>query len=483
MAMREMVCDTFVVGGGTAGLEAFRAASEAGADCVLADAGRLGTTAQRSGELPASYLMSAGLAAHAPRTFGRYGLTAPEFEVESTGVLGMVRAQRSRATSSVLSFLYRIPEEKRLRGTVTFEDAHTARVGDDARVRFKTAVIATGTAPLVTYEQSQIKDIITTNEFYEQDRIPSSAAVFGSTSVGLQLGQAMAYLGSDVTVFGQRRLWNLTDEEVLSSALEMLSSRFSLAVDSFITSIDPEDDGYSIYYIDGGRFENYLHTSEVIAATARIPNVGGMNLQRIGVKLSPEGYIVTHGATMQSSLSHIFAAGSVRGSSSTSVAELEGRYAGINAARGCSGAPCASLPETVNLEVCFTDPVLAIAGLSFEKMKQRAVAEDMQFIATHAEFSDIVSGGRHHRGGVIGLYTDVKTHRIMGAEICSQCADHLAQLVAFAIRKQAKVEEFPEFDFLHMSGEEVLAQAAAEAVRRLTGSSGYTPLLQPQVRG
>ena len=362
-------------------------------------------------------------------------------------------------------------------------DAHTARVGDDARVRFKTAVIATGTAPLVTYEQSQIKDIITTNEFYEQDRIPSSAAVFGSTSVGLQLGQAMAYLGSDVTVFGQRRLWNLTDEEVLSSALEMLSSRFSLAVDSFITSIDPEDDGYSIYYIDGGRFENYLHTREVIAATARIPNVGGMNLQRIGVKLSPEGYIVTHKATMQSSLSHIFAAGSVRGSSSTSVAELEGRYAGINAARGCSGAPCASLPETVNLEVCFTDPVLAIAGLSFEKMKQRAVAEDMQFIATHAEFSDIVSGGRHHRGGVIGLYTDVKTHRIMGAEICSQCADHLAQLVAFAIRKQARVEEFPEFDFLHMSGEEVLAQAAAEAVRRLTGSSGYTPLLQPQVRG
>lgn len=483
MALREMSCDTVVVGAGTAGLEAFRAASEAGADCVLADDGRLGTTAQRSGELPASYLMSAGLAAHAPRTFARYGLAAPEVDVEASGVLGMVRAQRSRATSSVLSFLYRIPEEKRLRGTVRFEDPHTALVGDDVRLHFRTAVIATGTAPLVTYEQSQIRNIITTNEFYEQEKLPSSAAVFGSTSVGLQLGQAMAYLGADVTVFGQRRLWNLTDEEVLSSALEMLSSRFSLAVDSFITSIDPEDDGYSIYYIDGGRFENYLHTSEVIAATARIPNVGGMNLQRIGVKLSPEGYIVTSGETMQSSVPHIFAAGSVRGSSSTAVAEIEGRYAGMNAAREGSGTGCVKFPGTVNLEVCYTDPVLAIAGLSFEKMKMRAVSEHRQFVATHADFTDIVSGGRHHRGGVIGLYTDVKTHRIMGAEICSQCADHLASLIAFAIRKEAKAEDFPEFNFPHLSGEEVLAQAAAKAVRRLGGSSGYTPLLQPQVRG
>ncbi len=481
MTMRNLVCDTIVVGGGTAGLEAFRAASEAGTDCILVDAGRLGTTAQRSGELPASYLMSAGLAAHASRTFDRYGLSVPEFEIEASGVLSMVRAQRSRATSSVLSFLYRIPEEKRLRGMVSFTDAHTARVGEDVTVSFKTAVIATGTAPLVTYEQSQIKNIITTNEFYEQERIPGSAAVFGSTSVGLQLGQAMAYLGSDVTVFGQRRLWNLTDEEVLSSALEMLSSRFSLAVDSFITSIDPEDDGYSIYYMDGGRFENYLHTSEVIAATARTPNVGGMNLQHIGVKLSPEGYVVTDEATMQSSLPNIFAAGSVRGSTSTSIAELEGRYAGLNASRNVSERKAlAQLPTTVNLEVCYTDPVLAIAGLSFEKMKERASAEGKPFIATHAEFSDIVSGGRHHRGGMIGLYTDVETHCIKGAEICSQCADHLAQLIAFAIKKQTKVEELPEFDFLHMSGEEVLSRVASEAVSRLTGSGSYTPLLQPQ---
>lgn len=476
MSIKEISCDTVIVGAGTAGLEAFRAASEEGADCILVDGGRLGTTAQRSGELPASYLMSAALSAHAFGSFKNQGLQLPEVDIDSTGVLPMVRAMRSRATSSVLSFLYRIPEEKRLHGMVSFEDPHTLVVDGTTRVIFKSAVIATGTQPLVTYEQSQIKNIITTNEFYELETLPQSAAVFGSTAVGLQLGQALSYLGTDVTVFGQRRLWELSDEEVLTIALNMFSSRFNLAVDSFITSIEPEHNGYSIYYIDGGKYENYLHTKEVIAATARIPNVGGLNLQRIGVKLTREGFIRTEPNTMQTSLAHIFAAGSVRGSSSTAEAELEGRFAGMNAA---GRRHLMAMPPQVNVQVCYTDPVLAIVGRGFEAMKDWARQSGGAFIAAHASFGDTVSSGEHHDGGVLALYVDRESHRVMGAEICAHDADHLAQFLAFAIRKGTLVEEFLEFSFVHLTGEEVISRAASDAVSRLTGHSSYQPLLQP----
>lgn len=476
MSIREIFCDTVVVGGGTAGLEAYRAACEGGADCVLIDGGRLGTTAQRSGELPASYLMSSAMTARALKYFHLRGLNIQDAQIGTEGVLGTVRAMRSKATSSVLSFLYRIPEEKRLHGMVSFEDPHTLTVGDHSRVHFKTAVIATGTEPLVTYEQSQLKNIITTNEFYEQEKLPASAAVFGSSSVGLQLGQALSYLGVDVTVFGQRMLWRLSDEEVLSTALNLLSSRFSLAVDSFITAIEPEEDGYSIYYIDGGKYENYLHTSELIAASARIPNVGGLNLQHIGIKLTREGYIKTEPNTMQTSLKHIFAAGSVRGSTSTAMAEAEGRYAGMNAARP---EHMMAMPETVNIEICYTDPILAIAGRGFEDMKAWAKLTGGQFVVAHANFGDTLGSGGHHDGGCLALYCDKATHQVMGAEICSRDADHLAQLVAFAIKKRTMVEELLDFNFVHLSGEEVLSAAASDAVYKLTGRNGYQRLLQP----
>ncbi len=476
MTIREISCDTAIIGGGTAGLEAYRAAQEGGADCVLVDGGRLGTTAQRSGELPASYLMSSAISAHALKSFHNKGLQIPDLAIETSGVLGMVRAMRSRATSSVLSFLYRIPEERRLHGMVSFEDPHTFKVGNSARVHFKTAVIATGTEPLVTYEQSQIKNIITTNEFYEQEKLPQSAAVFGSSAVGLQLGQALSYLGVDVTVFGQRMLWRLSDEEVLSSALNQLSSRFNLAVDSFITSIEPEDDGYSIYYIDGGKYENYLHTSEVIAASARIPNIAGLNLQHIGVKLTREGYIKTEPNTMQTSQKHIFAAGSVRGSTSTALAEAEGRFAGMNAARP---EHLMAMPQSVNIEICYTDPVLAIAGRNFDSMIEWANETGGSFVTAHASFKDTLGSFGVQHGGCIGLYCDKASHQVMGAEICCSDAAHLAQLIAFAIKKGAIAEDLLDFNFAHLSAEEVLSQVASEAVYKLSGRTGYQRLLQP----
>lgn len=122
----------------------------------------------------------------------------------------------------------------------------------------------------------------------------------------MELGQALSYLGVDVAVFGQRKLWSLTDDTILTVAHQMLSSRFNLYVDTFITSMeDEEDEGYAIYYIDDRGYENYLHMQSVVAATDRIPNIAGMNLQNIGVKLDRTGCISVDPGTLQTSVANI----------------------------------------------------------------------------------------------------------------------------------------------------------------------------------
>ena len=50
MDVRKVECQTLIIGAGTAGIEAYKSAVENGQDCVIVDSGRLGTTAQRSGE-------------------------------------------------------------------------------------------------------------------------------------------------------------------------------------------------------------------------------------------------------------------------------------------------------------------------------------------------------------------------------------------------------------------------------------------------
>lgn len=182
MDVRKVECQTLVIGAGTAGIEAYKSAVKDGLDCVIVDSGPLGTTAQRSGELPVSLLMSAGQSLHAIENLEDCGITFPsKVQADTSNVMVSLRAVRARATSEVLSFMYRIPENKRIRGKAKFIDAHTVVVDDCIEISFNTAVIATGSSPLVTYEQSRLKNILTTNEFFELEKLPKSVAVFGSS--------------------------------------------------------------------------------------------------------------------------------------------------------------------------------------------------------------------------------------------------------------------------------------------------------------
>lgn len=467
MDVRKVECQTLIIGAGTAGIEAYKSAVKNGQDCVIVDSGPLGTTAQRSGELPVSLLMDAGLSLHAIENLDECGISfATKVKPDTSNVMVSLRAVRARATSEVLSFMYRIPESKRIRGKAKFTDSHTVIVDGCIEITFKTAVIATGSSPLVTYEQSRLKNILTTNEFFELEKLPKSVAVFGSSKIGLELGQALSYLGVDVAVFGQRKLWSLTDDTILTVAHQMLSSRFNLYVDTFITSMeDEEDEGYAIYYIDDRGYENYLHMQSVVAATDRIPNIAGMNLQNIGVKLDRTGCISVDPGTLQTSVANIFAAGDVCHSDHlSSVARSEGFDAGANAAT----FPDLNKRRTqIRVDIVFTDPVLAIAGKTLNEMRDYARETGDTFITTEVRLSQGHFRGLREDGGMLSIYTSVRTHKILGAELCAFKGDKIAQLLALAMENGLTVETLAKYSFFNLSAETVITKAAQEALKKL----------------
>lgn len=470
MEVKKLECETLIVGAGSAGIEAYKSAVAAGADCIIVDTGPLGTTAQRSGELPLSLLMSAGQALHSISTLSQSGIKFPsDINPDTSNVLSSLRAVRAHATSEVLSFMYRIPESKRIRGRARFLTSNSAQVDDHTVITFKTAVIATGSSPLVTYEQSRLKKILTTNEFFELDELPKSVAIFGSSKIGLQLGQALSYLGVNVAVFGQRKLWNLTNDTVLTVANQILSEKFNLYVDTFITSIEESDEGYSIYYIDEKGYENYLHMQSVVAATDRTPNIGGMNLQSIGVKLTRTGCIRVDASTQQSSVPNIFAAGDVcHDTHLSSLAISEGKCAGINAAN----YPLLSMRNPpVKIDIVFTDPVLATVGMTMDELRNYASKTGDTFIGTEVKLSQGHYRGLREDGGILSLYVSTRSHLVLGAEICAFMGDKIAQLVAFAIRNSIRVDEIAEYAFYNLSVESAVGIAARQALTILSKES------------
>lgn len=371
-----LTCDTVIIGAGTAGVEAFKAATAEGVNCVLVESGPLGTSAKRSGDTPISTLSAAGRVSHALMELEKHGIKGLYelgLGLDLDQVLNNVRAVRAKDTSEVLSFIYRIAEEKRLIGKARFLDEHSLMVNESHVVRFKTAVIATGATSIIPYELNQYSaqamaekaaqeqgedaaidsyqqvssgSVYTPQELFELDHLPNSMAIFGSNREGLQIGQALAYLGVKVVVFGQHHIWKLTDDSVIAAAIVAFKERFDLVLESFTTAIDKYEQGFGIYYMDGTNYENILSVDTILAANVRYPMLEGLNVRSLGMALERSGCIKIDGDTMQTSLPHIFAAGEVTNLDATIVnCRHDGAVAGVNAAR-----QALSMPELPPLE-------------------------------------------------------------------------------------------------------------------------------------
>ena len=177
-------------------------------------------------------------------------------------------------------------------------------------------------------------------ELFELDHLPNSIAIFGSNREGLQIGQALAYLGVKVVVFGQHNIWKLTDESVIDAAIDAFKDRFDLVLESFTTAIDKYEQGFGIYYLDGTNYENILGVDTILVANVRYPKLEGLNLRSLGVEFERSGCIKIDPKTMQTSTPQIFAAGEVTDLDLTLVnCRNDGQVAGINAARQALNMP------------------------------------------------------------------------------------------------------------------------------------------------
>src|SRR4051794_5972906 len=201
VVMRERDVDVAVIGAGTAGLAAHRAATAAGARAVLIERGPGGTTCARVGCMPSKLLIAAGAAAHAARGTDLFGIRVAGVTVDGPAVLKRLRAERDRFVASVFEGFDALPDDTRIAGKARFIDARTLIVRDQAKIRFRAAVIATGSSPVVPDPLQKLGErLLTTDTLFEIPDLPDSLAILGAGAVGIEIAQAMVRLGVAVTV-------------------------------------------------------------------------------------------------------------------------------------------------------------------------------------------------------------------------------------------------------------------------------------------
>src|ERR1700743_128063 len=97
----EKRCDVAVIGAGTAGLAAERAARHAGARTLLIDDRFAGTTCASVGCMPSKLLIAAAEAAHSVRQAQIFGVVAQQPDIDGSAVMRRVRKERDRFVAAV----------------------------------------------------------------------------------------------------------------------------------------------------------------------------------------------------------------------------------------------------------------------------------------------------------------------------------------------------------------------------------------------
>jgi dihydrolipoamide dehydrogenase len=458
--------DGAVIGSGTAGLAAYRAAIAQGRRAVIIEAGPGGTTCARVGCMPSKLLIAAAEAAHAPARWDAFGIRlAGEMRVDGAAVMARVRRERDRFTGFVLTGVEKILAADRLQGRARFTGPHALVVDGHTEVHFGSAVIATGSSPSVPPPLRGAGDrLVVNDDIFEWRSLPQSVAVFGPGVIGLELGQALHRLGVRVHVFGVGGLVGpFSDPVIRDYAARAFGREFPLDADAKVDTIERVDAGVRIAFRDPAGEPRGILVDHVVAATGRRPNVNGLGLEHAGIALDARGVPLFDRHTLQCGESAIFIVGDANADLPLlHEAADEGRIAGENAARFPAVIP--GLRRTP-LAIVFTDPQLATVGARFADL------DPARIVTGEVSFEDQGRSRVMLRNlGLLHVYADASDGRVLGAELMGPDAEHLAHLLAWGIQSGMTVARMLEMPFYHPVVEEGLRTALRDAQAKLAAA-------------
>lgn len=465
--MKKIQADIVVIGGGTAGMGAFRNARLHSDNVYLIENNVFGTTCARVGCMPSKLLIAAAEARHHALHTDPFGVHLDKDSIVVNGeeVMRRVKSERDRFVGFVVTDVEEWPADKRIMGSAKFIDEHTVQIDDHIQIAAKSFVIATGSRPVILPQWQSLGDrLIINDDVFSWDTLPKRVAVFGPGVIGLELGQALHRLGVKVEIFGLGGIiGGISDPVVSDEAKAVFGEELKLHLDAK-TEVKLDADGNVEVHWEQDGEKGVFVAEYMLAAVGRRPNVDNIGLENINIDKDARGVPVADPLTMQTSIPHIFIAGDASNQLPLMhEAADQGKIAGDNAGRYPN---IGSGLRRSTIGVVFTSPQIGFVGLKYAQVAAQYQADE--FVIGEVSFKN---QGRSRvmlvNKGHMRLYAEKATGRFIGAEIVGPAAEHLAHLLAWAHQMKMTVPQMLDMPFYHPVIEEGLRTALRDADAKL----------------
>jgi len=306
--------DAIIIGAGQAGPPLAARLTAAGQTVACIERKLFGGTCVNTGCTPTKAMIASAYAAHVARRAGEYG-------VQFDGTVAVdIRAVNARRDAIVAKSRDGVEASLRgnerctvFTGTARFESPTSVRVGDDLLGARQIFVNVGCRATVPDTPGLHGVPYLTNSSLLALNILPKHLIIVGGNYVGIEFAQMYRRFGSEVTLIEKGpRLAAREDEDVSAAVLDILQGEgidVRLATDSI--NFAPHPQGVCVG-VTNSTGDSAIVGSHVLIAVGRTPNTQDLGLDRAGVLMDKNGYVVVDDQ-LRTNVQGIYALGDCNG--------------------------------------------------------------------------------------------------------------------------------------------------------------------------
>jgi len=334
-----------------------------------------------------------------------------------------------------------------LTGVAKIIEPGVLEIDGSTRIESKFTIIATGSEPLIPANfRVDGRNIITSNEASDLDRMPESILIIGGGSVGIEFAVIFNQFSSKVTIVEMMDdlLPNLREKKItnlLSKTLESMG--INIKTKTKVEKIEIREKEV-VSTLSSGETVN---TEKVLLAVGR--SLNSDEFKDIDIEINGGRIVIDE--RMRTNLTNTYAVGDVVGeplfahkAAEEGIVAAENIH-GIESKMDYNAVPCC----------IFSHPEIAYVGITEDEAKAKG------YNVRIGEFPLIASGKALCIGESEGFVKVVATDdgTVLGVFIIGPSASDLINLGTIAIKRKMKIDELSNFIYPHPTLSEALKEA------------------------
>jgi len=453
--------DVVIIGGGPGGYVSAIKAAHLGLKAVLVEKDKLGGVCLNRGCIPTKALVSTAEMLNHLKRAEEFGIQVKDYSFDFPAIMKRKKMITQRLSSGV-GQLMKANQVRVIRGEGQIIEPGTVEVldadGQKEVIKTKNIIIATGSKVMkLPIPGIDSEGVITSDEALSLSELPSRMLIIGGGVVGIEFAGIFKALGVEVTVVEMLpRILPPVDEEIARRLAQILKRKgIEILTDCKVKEIKKNHQNLEVLVSTSGG-EKKLETEKVLLAAGRVPELGNIDIQKLGIELDRKAIKVDE--KMRTNIPGIYAVGDVVGK--IMLAHVASRE-GIVAVENISGKEIL-MDYKVVPNCVFSMPEVASVGLTEGEARKE---NDNIKVSKFPFMANGKALGMGETEGMVKIIAEADTSELLGVHILGAHASDLIAEGTLALSMEATAFEIVNTIHAHPT----LAEATAEAAEGIVG--------------